>query len=400
MKFLLLGPLLLLYISMCHTRQLPTPQNGIRTMGELKSYHTQNKHIIHLKRSANLAYYGAISIGTPPQPFQVVFDTRSSWLWVPSAFCNISEPCPKQGHHHYDHRNSKTYLGSSESFSHNKLAHIEGWVNGFTSNDTVSVAGLNVANQEFIEATDVTREFEAKPFDGVFGLQPYWGPKFNQSNIISQLCNAATPHPNGDIKFSFYLNSNISDTNAGELMLCGIDKTKFRGELKYVNTSQFPTAIIWELQIKTITMNFENGRNAVLDPSIQHGALIDTSKPFILGPKRYMREIYKVINANSSSKGRNGEIKTVDCGNIDKLPNVTFTLGDHNFTLTGNDYIIKSKQQNHEMICIVGFGDAPNPNQNKEKGKFWFIGNVFLRKFYSVFDLKKGRIGFAESIKN
>lgn len=51
-------------------------------------------------------YFGEISIGTPPQKFQVIFDTGSTNLWIPSSLC-WSPAC--WTHNTYKSQASSTY---------------------------------------------------------------------------------------------------------------------------------------------------------------------------------------------------------------------------------------------------------------------------------------------------
>ena len=131
-------------------------------------------------------YYGPISVGTPPQPFTVVFDSGSSNLWIPAANCSTC-----LGKHAFQH-SSSTYVPNGTAFQidyesgpvsppalnpqcpadtlHTAVAypHICAWlllcmppttpmqVSGFVSKDVVTVGGLSAKNAYFAEVTDTS----------------------------------------------------------------------------------------------------------------------------------------------------------------------------------------------------------------------------------------------------
>ncbi|OWK17544.1 hypothetical protein Celaphus_00013445, partial [Cervus elaphus hippelaphus] len=76
-------------------------------------------------------YLGNITIGTPPQEFQVAFDTGSSDLWVPSVLCS-SQFC--SSHVLFRHRESSTFQPTDTGF---RIKYTAGNMKGVVVHDTV-----------------------------------------------------------------------------------------------------------------------------------------------------------------------------------------------------------------------------------------------------------------------
>ena len=80
---------------------------------------------------------------------------------------------------------------------------------------------------------------------------------------------------------------------------------------------------------------------------------------------------------------------TVDCNTVPSLPDLSFTFAGKDYVLKGEDYVL-----NAGGSCISAFTgmDIPAPI-----GPLWIIGDAFLRKYVSIYDLGRNAVGLASA---
>ncbi|KAM9843263.1 napsin-A [Aulostomus maculatus] len=318
-------------------------------------------------------YYGLISIGTPPQDFTVLFDTGSSNLWVPSIHCSFFDVACWL-HHRYNSKKSSTYVKNGTEFS---IQYGRGSLSGFISGDTVTIAGLSVPGQKFGEAVKQPGiTFAVARFDGVLGMAY---PSISVANVTPVFDTAMAAKLLPQNIFSFYISRDTTAAVGGELMLGGTDPQYYTGDLHYVNVTR---KAYWQIKMNRVDVG-----NQLTLCKAGCQAVVDTGTSLMVGPVEEVRALQRAIGALPLLMGE----YLIDCKKIPTLPIISFNIGGKMFNLTGDDYVMKETQMG-TSICLSGFMamDIPPP-----AGPLWILGDIFIGKYYTVFDRNADRVGFA-----
>ncbi|XP_067384614.1 renin [Channa argus] len=319
-------------------------------------------------------YFGEISIGFPGQMFNVVFDTGSANLWVPSQSCSpFSTACFT--HNRYDASKSQTYIENGTGFS---IQYAAGNVRGFLSEDVVVVGGIPVV-QVFAEATSLSAiPFIFAKFDGVLGMGY---PNMAIDGITPVFDRIMSQRVLKEEVFSIYYSRDPKRSPGGELVLGGTDPNYYTGSFNYIETRELGK---WEVIMRGVSVGRE-----MMFCAEGCTAVIDSGSSYITGPASSISVLMKTIGAQLDESGYK-----VNCDTVKALPSVTFHMGGQEYSLTQEDYILRQPHTQGD-VCIVTFRglDLPPPT-----GPIWILGANFIARYYTEFDRRSNRIGFATAV--
>ncbi|XP_025142257.1 pregnancy-associated glycoprotein 1 isoform X2 [Bubalus bubalis] len=244
------------------------------------SFRGSNLTTLPLRNIMDLMYVGNITIGTPPQEFQVVFDTGSSDFWVPSDFCT-SPACST--HVRFIHLQSSTFRPTNKTF---RITYGSGRMKGVVVHDTVRIGDLVSTDQPFGLSVE-EYGFEGRAYDGILGLNY---PNISWSGAIPIFDKLKNQGAISEPVFAFYL-SNIS--------------------------------------MKRKVIACSGGCEAI----------VDTGTSAIEGPRRLVNKIQKLIGARPRHSKH-----YVSCSAVNTLPSIIFTINGINYPVPGRAYVLKDSR--------------------------------------------------------
>ncbi|CAK67179.1 unnamed protein product (macronuclear) [Paramecium tetraurelia] len=310
----------------------------------------------------NMQYTGIIKIGE--QDLELLFDTGSSIFWV------FSNTCPTQSKKtSFDCQSSPNCLMTKELY---KVEYGQGEIGGNKAFDQLQVSNFTVSNFQFLIVNSQTN-LENLRADGIcgLGLQDQYG--FN--SLINILYDQ---HQIDKRIFAFFLNSIPEHiNNASVLFIGGYDTHYMSSEVKYVKLDKTDS---WSVKLNNVQLN-----KKVLIKDVS--ALIDTGTSLIVVPTHQFTSILSILRDDYKQFCQYSQYQ-IKCscpdGDFSHFPEFELNFeGDLSLQLHPSDYI-----QIDVSVCVLSF--------TKSSNSYWILGDTFIRKHVTVFDIDNKQIGFAK----
>jgi hypothetical protein len=220
---------------------------------------------------------------------------------------------------------------------------------------------------KFISALNESDEpFKDVPFDGILGLAlPQLSEELGFSLMDAMVKDGLLQHNLFSVFFA--AESSIEES---EVLFGDIRAEHMAGPLTWVPVTN---PGFWQVAMHDVHLNNESlglcGANGCQ-------VAVDTGTSLLAGPTRLVRMLMDKLRV------------AADCSNFGSLPDVGFLIGGQVLSLAPHEYVDKSAEG-----CVLGLMalDIPAPRGSP----LFVLGDPFLRKYYTVYDRERLRVGFA-----
>lgn len=365
---------------------------------------------------------GKVRVGTPPQEFNVVFDTSTGLSWIRGSKCR-TENCLDRCTYYSTRSTSAVSTGHKYSVNYG-----DSCVDTRIYQDKVEFSGITVPNMP-IGGADRMSGFDAG-FDGYLGLGPniqfnktgklYAGqgnlqrrqdfenqpssfvnsafqigqvqspqfgvfvtPNATTTNTTTPAAPAdpAAPQPATNVPASSggFTKRSDADCPAGYLIFGGVDTSKIDGSFKYLPLADPADGNSRNWDVCLRKADFGNGLSFEQHPDAI--ASISLSTSYITLPCRQADKFHDKIGGKYLESTQTYSIK---CSEISKLPPLKLRFDEYTVELPASYW---TKEVDADRDCCQTLIRRGSSERD------WVLGTSFTHAFYTSFDPEKEALG-------
>ncbi|PVU85903.1 hypothetical protein BB559_006766 [Furculomyces boomerangus] len=280
--------------------------------------------------------------------FMLAIDTEADSLWVPSINCGGN--CSNKKRYNPSLSLLKEHVSSSVSFKEGVYNF-----NGDEYRDSVTLGSKYFSKFKFYSVTpERSYLLQNKMYDGVFGVGLSGDGAYRDENELW------TKQQTDQI--SLYLDKK------NPRIFFGIPKKNvYTDGMYWINT-------INENSFKIEMNEFKIGMKKY---NVNTSVLINPKYKKIMVSEK----IWQVINSKK-------HIDAVRQCRLHELPSISFKLGDHDFMMEPQDYVVVDRSE-----CWLAIEQL---SYEREVSNTWILGLQFIEKYFTIFDNINNRIGLKE----
>lgn len=343
-------------------------------------------------------YFGNIGIGRhPTSDFRVMFDTGSCEVWVPDGFC-VTPTCIQR--HKYQRSASFVPLTSGQRGPETiNVQYLSGSLHAYQAQETVFLdKNITIANQtvDFATVLDIPLLQDIE-WDGIVGLGFRNEDQLRRGTfpLIDTLIREETLTRHGfRNQFAYFLSPQGGTFTLGgaNLNLAHGSQTAFEWASVDPSTSYWGVKVLGLSLVATYSnrpLNVTSAKDNASALEREGTSIIDTGTYLIYAPQGTFSTELKPLTDIMN------ELRPCDAKKR-SLPDIEFTLkGVHNdsvrLRLVPSDYVLDYG----DNACHLGIVEDDADADDQLGG--WTFGQVFLKSYYTVFDMDVPAVGFARS---